>query len=148
VDQRSKNGYAHGSSDSPDDCHDSSVDNPRDNGSPCGTSTDHEVSADVAAPQKRCASSADSLRDVQVPRLTSTGGHPCARDYDDVTKEYIVAACTLFCVKISALQGFPDLSQELLMVHEVWPKVGEQLNCSLHLAACIAKLVRIWSHHY
>ncbi|KAF8228119.1 hypothetical protein L208DRAFT_1293333 [Tricholoma matsutake] len=116
---------------------------PRDNGSPRGASTDRELSADVTTPQKCCASSINSLQDVQVPRLTSTGGRPCAHDYDDITKEYIVAACTLFCVKISALQGFPDLSQELSMARKVWHKVGEQLNCSLHLVAHIAKLITV-----
>ncbi|KAF8225184.1 hypothetical protein L208DRAFT_1307441, partial [Tricholoma matsutake] len=78
---------------------------------------------------------------VQVPRLTSTGGCPCARDYDDITKEYIVVACTLFCVKISVSQGFPDVSEELSLVHKVWHEVGKQLNFSLHLAHRIAKLI-------
>jgi hypothetical protein len=90
------------------------------------------------------STSIDSLRDVQVPKLTATGGRPCARDYDDVTKEYITVACTLFRVKISVSQGFPDVSQELSMAHEV----GEQLKCSLHFAHRIAKLVRILSLYY
>ncbi|KAF8223720.1 hypothetical protein L208DRAFT_1315412, partial [Tricholoma matsutake] len=78
---------------------------------------------------------------VQVPRLTSTGGRPCACDYDDITKEYIVVACTLFRVKISVSQGFPDVSEELSLAREVWHEVGKQLNFSLHLAHHIAKLI-------
>ena len=153
VNRRSKNGHTRSSSNSPANYRDSSVDSPRGHQgsvhtSPCGASTDRELSADVTTPQKCRASSIDSLRDVQVPRLTSAGRHPCAHDYDDVTKEYIAVVCTLFHVKISTSQGFPDVSQELLMAREVWHEVGEQLKCSLHLSHRIAKLVRILSLYY
>jgi uncharacterized protein DUF6532 len=79
-------------------------------------------------------------------KINDKSGRPKARDYDDVAKELILQAATIYRCLLSTENGFPELMAETELVKLAWENANKESGMrSLELTPDIAKIV---SHFY
>ena len=115
----------------------------------------HATSHDAPAVQHKqkhqdiedCSSSSDSEDDkgpVKAQKITSKAGRPRAADYDDLAKELILQAATVYRCLLSTENAFPDLTPEAEMVKVAWALVNQETGLvPLGLTLDIAKIVSV-----
>lgn len=81
------------------------------------------------------------MRKVKAQKVDRSGGRPKAADYDDLTKEVIAIAISLYRCKISTVQAFPDRSVELDFVIDAWKMACENQSVQMELTPRISKIV-------
>ena len=73
---------------------------------------------------EKCSWSDDSDCKVEVVhkahKINEILGQPKAQDYDDVAKEVILQAATIYCCLLSTENGFPELALETELVKLAW----------------------------
>jgi hypothetical protein len=75
-------------------------------------------------------------------KINETSGRPKARDYDDVAKEIILQAATIYRCLLSTNNGFPELVAETALVKLAWENANKESGIpSLALTPDIAKIV-------
>lgn len=75
-------------------------------------------------------------------KINEKSGRPKARDYDDVAKEVILQAATIYRCHLSTGNGFPELLAETELVKLAWEDANKESGMhSLALTPDIAKIV-------
>lgn len=75
-------------------------------------------------------------------KINDKSGRPKARDYDDVAKEVILQAATIYRCLLSTENGFPELAAETDLVKLAWEDTNKESGMpSLALTSEIAKIV-------
>ena len=75
-------------------------------------------------------------------KINETSGRPKARDYDDVAKEIILQAATIYRCLLGTNNGFPELAAETDLVKLAWDNANKESGMqSLELTPDIAKIV-------
>ncbi|KAG6859995.1 hypothetical protein C0995_000742 [Termitomyces sp. Mi166 len=76
-------------------------------------------------------------------KIMDNTGRPKASDYDDVSKEIILAAANVYHCLISTVNGFPDSGTELEFVCTAWKHAIDDANIQpLNLTPDIGKIIR------
>jgi len=78
---------------------------------------------------------------VKAQKLTEHKGRPCARDYDDVTQEFVNAAIGDYWACLCAESLMPDHTQETALLNASWAKVLQTTGVNLVRTPQLAKLV-------
>ena len=79
---------------------------------------------------------------IKANKISRSSGRPRASDYDDLAKELILLAASIYRCLLSTENAFPDLSAEADMVKEAWNSViTETTGPPLALTPDIAKIV-------
>jgi hypothetical protein len=93
----------------------------------------------------RSSNSSDSDTEdtpIKANKINRNAGRPRASDYDDLAKELILLAATVYRCILSTTDAFPDLATEANMVREAWTSViNEMTGAPLALTPDIAKIV-------
>lgn len=75
-------------------------------------------------------------------KINEKSGRPKARDYDDVAKEIILQAATIYHCLLSTENGFPELAVETELVKVAWEDTNKASGMpTLALTPDIAKIV-------
>jgi hypothetical protein len=75
-------------------------------------------------------------------KINDKSGRPKARDYNDVAKEIILQAATIYRCLLSTENGFPELAVETELVKSAWEDANKESGMSpLALTPDIAKIV-------
>jgi hypothetical protein len=75
-------------------------------------------------------------------KINEKTGRPKARDYNDVAKEVILQAATIYRCLLSTENGFPELAVETELVKLAWEDANKESGMSsLALTPDIAKIV-------
>jgi Domain of unknown function (DUF6532) len=75
-------------------------------------------------------------------KINGKAGRPRAGDYDDLAKELILQAATVYRCLLSTEDAFPDLAAEAEMVKTAWRQVNHEIGLTpLRLTPDIAKIV-------
>jgi hypothetical protein len=75
-------------------------------------------------------------------KINGKAGRPRAGDYDDLAKELILQAATVYRCLLSTEDAFPDLAAEAEMVKTAWGQVNNEIGLTpLRLTPDIAKIV-------
>ena len=75
-------------------------------------------------------------------KINGKAGRPRAGDYDDLSKELILQAATVYRCLLSTEDAFPDLAAEAEMVKTAWGEVNHEIGLTpLRLTPDIAKIV-------
>ena len=86
--------------------------------------------------------SEDNDGHAKAQKVSTKAGRPRATDYDDLSKELILQAATVYRCLLSTEDAFPDLAPETEMVKEAWAIVNEETGLvPLRLMPDIAKIV-------
>ena len=81
-------------------------------------------------------------------KINETSRRPKARDYDDVAKEVILKAATIYRCLLSTENGFPELVAETALVKLAWENANKDSGMpSLALTPDIAKIVSLTSYN-
>jgi hypothetical protein len=81
---------------------------------------------------------------VKATKINRNAGRPRASDYEDLAKEFILLAATVYRCLLSTENAFPDLATEANMVKEAWGSViNEMSGTPLALTPDIAKIVSV-----
>jgi len=78
---------------------------------------------------------------VKAQKLTEHKGRPCARDYDDVTQEFVIAAIGDYRAQLCAEGPMPDHAQETAFLNASWAKASQITGVNLARTPQLAKLV-------
>jgi hypothetical protein len=79
---------------------------------------------------------------IKATKTNRNAGRPRASDYEDLAKEFILLAATVYRCLLSMENAFPDLATEANMVKEAWGSVmNESSGTPLVLTPDIAKIV-------
>ena len=78
---------------------------------------------------------------VKAQKLTEHEGHPHARDYDDVTQEFVNAAIGDYWARLCAKSLMPDHTQEAALLNASWVKALQTTGVNLVRTPQLAKLV-------
>ncbi|KAK7000822.1 hypothetical protein R3P38DRAFT_2650559 [Favolaschia claudopus] len=81
------------------------------------------------------------MRSTPVPRTSSSGSRPRAKDLDDDSKEYVAFASDHYRCLLARRQAFPDSRMETEMVREAWGEACEEMGERLVLTPAMAKLI-------
>ena len=82
-------------------------------------------------------------------KINETSGRPKARDYDDVAKEIILQAATIYRCLLGTNNGFPELAAETDLVKLAWDNANKESGIqSLELTPDIAKIVSLSFSNY
>ena len=82
-------------------------------------------------------------------KINETSGRPKARDYDDVAKEIILQAATIYCCLLGTNNGFPELAAETDLFKLAWNNTNKESGIqSLELTPDIAKIVSLSFSNY
>jgi hypothetical protein len=99
-------------------------------------------------PGEKCRRSDDSDSEIEIAtvhkalKINDKSGRPKARDYDDVVKEVILQAATIYRCLLSTNNGFPELAAETELVKLAWDNANKKSKMrSLELTPDIAKIV-------
>jgi Domain of unknown function (DUF6532) len=96
-------------------------------------------------PDLETSSSSDCEADnchVKAQKINSKAGRPRAGDYDDLAKDLILQAATVYRCLLSTEDAFPDLAPEAEMVKTAWAHVNHETGLApLRLTPDIAKIV-------
>jgi hypothetical protein len=109
--------------------------------------TSHDNSLVVQHKRKHheSATSSDCETDtghVKAQKINRNAGRPRAADYDDLAKDLILRAATLYRCLLSTQDAFPDLAHEAEMVKMAWAQVNNETGFTpLALTPDIAKIV-------
>ena len=75
-------------------------------------------------------------------KINNKAGRPQAGDYEDLAKELILQAATVYHCLLSTEDVFPDLATEAEMVKTAWGQVNREIGLTpLRLTPDIAKIV-------
>lgn len=75
-------------------------------------------------------------------KINEKSGRPKAGDYDDVAKDLILQAATIYRCLLSTNNGFPELLAETELVKLAWEDANKESGMrSLELTPDIAKIV-------
>ena len=101
------------------------------------------ASSDVRAKRRWEPSEEDTPETtiIKVQKLTEHKGHPRARDYDDVTQEFVNTAIGDYWVRLCAEGPMPDHAQETALLNTSWAKVFQTTGVNLVRTPQLAKLV-------
>ncbi|KAJ7062181.1 hypothetical protein C8F01DRAFT_126258 [Mycena amicta] len=105
-----------------------------------------ERSPSPVAGDKRQRSSDDTIDDLvhvaQAPKVNAQHrGLTRARDFDDSTQELISATCAIYRCLLTTKSGFPDSTQDLILVQDAWKMACSTLGVSMRLSTVLAKLI-------
>ena len=78
---------------------------------------------------------------VKAQKLTEHEGRPCAKDYDDVTQEFVIAAIGDYRACLCAESPMPDHTQESTLLNASWAKALQTTSVNLVRMPQLAKLV-------
>jgi len=78
---------------------------------------------------------------VKAQKLTEHEGRPRARDYDDVTQEFVIAAIGDYRAQLCAEGPMPDHTQETTFLNASWAKASQITGVNLVQTPQLAKLV-------
>lgn len=99
-----------------------------------------ERSLDRDELKRQRSESVDSLRDAKVAKHTS-GNRPKASDFQDLTKECLALAISVYRCLISTTNPFPDHTAETQLAGEAWAIACEDLETNDPLTPKISKLI-------
>ena len=68
---------------------------------------------------------------VKAQKLTEHKGRPHARDYDDVTQEFVNAAIADYRARLCAESPMPDHAQEMVLLNVSWAKAVQTTGVNL-----------------
>ncbi|KAI6030675.1 hypothetical protein F5J12DRAFT_779770 [Pisolithus orientalis] len=71
-----------------------------------------------------------NLTTVKAQKLTDHEGHPCAKDYDDVTQEFMTAAIGDYCACLCAQSPIPNHGKETMLLAASWMRLQFASPCS------------------
>jgi hypothetical protein len=97
--------------------------------------------------QDRGESSSESESDdedshAKAQKISNKAGRPRAADYNDLAKELILQAATVYRCLLSTEDAFPELVQESEMVKAAWEQVNQETGLvPLRMTPDIAKIV-------
>jgi hypothetical protein len=92
--------------------------------------------------QETTSSSEDDEGHAKAQKINSKAGRPRARDYEDLAKELILQAATVYRCLLSTQDPFPELAHEADMVKKAWARVNDETGMTpLRLTPDIAKIV-------
>ena len=81
-------------------------------------------------------------RHEKAQKINNKAGRPRAGDYEDLAKELILQAATIYRCLLSTEDAFPDLAAEAEMVKTAWGQVNHETGLTpLRLTPDIAKIV-------
>jgi Domain of unknown function (DUF6532) len=114
-----------------------------------GPPTPHEDSPTVQHKRKHqdleTSNSSDCEADdrhEKAQKIYNKAGRPRAGDYEDLAKELILQAATIYRCLLSTEDAFPDLAAEAEMVKTAWGRVNHETGLTpLRLTPDIAKIV-------
>ena len=78
---------------------------------------------------------------IKAQKLTEHEGRPCARDYDDITQEFVNAAIGDYRARLCAENPMPDHAQEMALLNASWAKAVQTTGVNLVWTPQLAKLV-------
>ena len=78
---------------------------------------------------------------MKAQKLTEHEGHLCARDYDDVTQEFVVAAVGDYQAHLCAKGPMPNHAQETALLNASWAKACQITGINLVCTPQLSKLV-------
>ncbi|KIM66098.1 hypothetical protein SCLCIDRAFT_111670, partial [Scleroderma citrinum Foug A] len=78
---------------------------------------------------------------VKAQKLTEHEGHPCARDYDDVTQEFVLMAIGDYRAHLCAEGPMPDHAQETALLNASWAKALQATGVNLVWTPQLSKLI-------
>ncbi|KIM58475.1 hypothetical protein SCLCIDRAFT_42837, partial [Scleroderma citrinum Foug A] len=78
---------------------------------------------------------------VKVQKLTEHEGRPHARDYDDITQEFVNAAIGDYWARLCAENPMPDHAQEMALLNASWAKVVQTTGVNLVWTPQLTKLI-------
>lgn len=78
---------------------------------------------------------------VKAQKLTEHEGRPRARDYDDVTQEFVITAIGDYRVRLCAEGPMPDHTQEATLLKASWAKALQTTGVNLVRTPQLAKLI-------
>ena len=101
------------------------------------------ASSDIRAKRQREPSEEDTLETtiVKAQKLTEHEGCPRARDYDDITQEFVNAAIGDYWAHLCAEGPMPDHAQETALLNASWAKAFQTTSVNLVRTPQLAKLV-------
>ncbi|KIM51901.1 hypothetical protein SCLCIDRAFT_33076 [Scleroderma citrinum Foug A] len=83
---------------------------------------------------------------VKAQKLTEHEGRPCAKDYDDITQEFVIMAIGDYHVQLCAEGPMPDHAQETVFLNESWAKASQITGVNLACTPQLAKLMSTQVH--
>ncbi|KAG6904232.1 hypothetical protein DXG01_011598, partial [Tephrocybe rancida] len=77
-------------------------------------------------------------------KITNNTGRPKALDYDDVSKEVILAAANVYRCLISTVNGFPDSRTEIDFVRQAWQRANKDAGIEppIDMTPDIGKIIK------
>ncbi|KAG6838416.1 hypothetical protein C0991_011765, partial [Blastosporella zonata] len=80
----------------------------------------------------------------QARKINENSRRPKAADYDDVSKDIILTAATIYRCLISTVNAFPDSAKELEMVKVAWVRANKDSDMvpPLALTPDIGKIIK------
>ena len=112
--------------------------------------TSHDDSPSIQSKRKHQDLETSSSSDSEVnnghnnkaQKINNKAGRPRAGDYEDLAKELILQAATVYRCLLSTEDAFPDLATEAEMVKKAWGHVNREAGMTpLRLTPDIAKIV-------
>ncbi|KAI6013856.1 hypothetical protein EDC04DRAFT_2904439 [Pisolithus marmoratus] len=80
---------------------------------------------------------------VKVQKLTKNKDHPHARDYDDITQEFMATVIREYHVHLCVQAPMPDHTQESALLNASWARAFQVTSMNLACTPQLAKLVTI-----
>ncbi|KAI5987797.1 hypothetical protein EDC04DRAFT_2588976 [Pisolithus marmoratus] len=80
---------------------------------------------------------------VKAQKLTENEGHPCMRDYDNVTQEFMATMIREYHARLCAQAPMPDHTQETSLLNASWVRAFQVTGVNLAHTPQLAKLVTI-----
>ena len=78
---------------------------------------------------------------VKAQKLTEHDGHPRAKDYDDVTQDFMAAAIGDYRACLCAQGPMPNHAEETLFLNASWAKASQTTGINLARTPQLSKLV-------
>ncbi|KIM61731.1 hypothetical protein SCLCIDRAFT_25682 [Scleroderma citrinum Foug A] len=108
-----------------------------------GAVTDCTNQSNVRA-KRRCDPVEENNQEINIvkaQKLTEHEGRPHARDYDDVTQEFILAAIGDYQAQLCAEGPMPDHTQETAFLNASWARASQITGVNLARTPQLAKLI-------
>ncbi|KIN95290.1 hypothetical protein M404DRAFT_166116, partial [Pisolithus tinctorius Marx 270] len=81
------------------------------------------------------------LTTVKAQKLTDHEGHPRAKDYDDVTQEFMTTAIGDYRARLCAQSPMPDHGQETMLLAASWTRACQVTGVKLARTPDLSKLI-------
>ncbi|KAI6022000.1 hypothetical protein EDC04DRAFT_2575350 [Pisolithus marmoratus] len=78
---------------------------------------------------------------VKAQKITEHEGRPCAKDYDDMTQEFVTATVAEYHAHLCAQSPMPDHSQETTLLAASWAKAHQFTGVNLAQTLALSKLI-------